>query len=101
MLGEVAAMRADLSALMTLVVERRSLPAPAAIPIVDAPASIPVVVERPSLAVKAAKGTTHVGKVVMIAAGILSVAGQVVALWKPEAGPIVEALRLLASLGGG
>jgi len=57
---------------------------------------------RPSLAVKAATGTKRVGKVLMIATGILSIAGQIIALWKPAyAGPIIEALRLLGSLGGG
>jgi hypothetical protein len=64
--------------------------------------TLPAAGDRPSLAVKAARGTTRVGKVLMICAGVLSVAGQVVAIWKPAyAGPIVEALRLLASLGGG
>jgi hypothetical protein len=56
---------------------------------------------RPSMAVKAARGTTRVGQIVMVGTGILSVTGQVIAIWKPQyAGPIIEALRLLASLGG-
>jgi hypothetical protein len=91
-LDQVAFLRQDVAALARMV-DRRSLPSPE---------SIPVVEPRPSLAVKAAKGTTHVGKVLMIATGVLSVVGQVIALWKPAyAGPIIEALRLLASLGGG
>jgi hypothetical protein len=54
------------------------------------------------MAVKAARGTTHVGKIVMVATGILSVVGQVIAIWRPEySGPIIDALRLLASLGSG
>lgn len=59
-------------------------------------------VERPSLAAQAAKGTTRLTKGLVVAIGLLSVAGQIIAIWKPEyAGPIIEALRLLASLGGG
>lgn len=92
-LDQVAMVRQDVAALAKVVAERHSLPAPESIP-VDKP--------RPSLAVKAAKGTTHIGKGLMIAMGVLSVVGQVIAVWKPAyAGPIIEALRLLASLGGG
>lgn len=62
----------------------------------------PVPAPRPSMAVKAAKGAGQWGKIIMIGTGALTVLGQVVALWKPEyTGPIIQALRLLASLGGG
>lgn len=91
-LDQVAMVRQDVAALAKVVVERS----------MRSPESEPVVDPRPSLAVKAAKGTTHIGKGLMIAMGVLSVVGQVIALWKPAyAGPIIEALRLLASLGGG
>jgi len=57
---------------------------------------------RPSMAAKAAKGGGWLGKAVLIASGVLTVAGQIVAVWKPEyTGPIIQALRLLGSLGGG
>lgn len=86
-LDKVEAMQKDLASLNKFVAERTAtLPPPS----------------RPSLAVKAAEGTSRVTKALMIATGVLSVAGQIVAIWKPAyAGPIIEALRLLASLGGG
>lgn len=56
---------------------------------------------RPSLAVEAARQTGRVTRVIMIATGALSVVGQIIAIWQPRyAGPISEALRLLATLGG-
>jgi hypothetical protein len=56
---------------------------------------------RPSMAVKAAQGAGKWGRVIMIGTGVLTVAGQLVAVWKPEyTGPFIQALRLLASLGG-
>lgn len=71
---------------------------------VPRPASLsPIPTEpRPSMAVKAAKGTSKAGKVLMIGTGLLTVAGQVISFWRPEyTGPVTQALRLLASLGGG
>lgn len=63
------------------------------------PARLPVVEPRPSLGVQAARHTTQWSRRLMIALGVLSVAGQVVAIWKPHiGGPIVDALKLLASL---
>jgi hypothetical protein len=58
---------------------------------------------RPSMAARAAQSAPgKVGAALMIGTGALTVAGQIVALWKPEyTGPIFQALRLLASLGGG
>lgn len=61
---------------------------------------------RPSLPVRAAQSTfaggKWLGKWGVLVSGGLALAGQFVALWKPEyAGPIIQALRLLASLGGG
>lgn len=107
-LDEIARLRQDVAALGKSIDERVSLPPPVILPMPEAGESTPddsktaAGAVRPSLAVKAAEGTTQFTKVLMIAAGILSVAGQIVAVWKPAyAGPIVEALRLLASLGGG
>lgn len=92
-LDEVARVRQEVAALAKLIASRSTQPTPD---------SIPVVEPRPSLAVKAARQGTRWGRALMIATGVLSVVGQVIALWKPAyAGPIIEALRLLASLGGG
>ncbi len=94
-LDQVAMVRRDVATLAKLIAERQPVQEPEAQP-------VPMVQPRPSLAVKAAKRTTRIGKGLMIATGVLSVVGQVIALWKPAyAGPIIEALRLLASLGGG
>jgi len=93
-LDQVAFLRQDVAALTKLLAGRQSEPSPESIPVVVEP--------RPSLAVKAAREGTRWGRVLMMATGVLSVVGQVIALWKPEfGGPIVEALRLIASLGGG
>lgn len=75
------------------VIRLSPLPRPSALPVVPSP--------RPSMAAKAAHGTGRVGRAVLLATGALTVAGQVVALWRPEyAGPLAQALKLLAAIGG-
>jgi hypothetical protein len=114
LVGQVKGLRADVASVSERVDalgERMTDPAlavlrfskPPTLESIASPAtSTPVPQSRPSMAAKAAKGTSKATKLLMIATGALSVAGQVVALWEPEyTGPIIQALRLLASLGGG
>lgn len=100
-MGQVKGLRLELEALTAMT----RYPDVLRVSRVPSPASLlpsPVPEPRPSMAAKAAHGAGKWGKVAMIATGALTVVGQVVALWKPEyTGPIVQALRLLASLGGG
>ena len=71
-------------------------------PVPSAPSAPITIKPTPSIAVRAAKGTPKIARILFIATGALTFAGQVVALWKPEyTGPIFQALKLLGSLGGG
>jgi hypothetical protein len=97
-LEQIEAMRGELGALTRAIAD-----GPLRLDVTIPRDALPIVVEpRPSLAVKAAQRTKRIGRVLMIGTGVLSVAGQIIALWKPAyKGPIIQALQLLASLGGG
>lgn len=57
---------------------------------------------RPSMAAKAAHGTAKVSGKVLAVLGAVAAIGQVAAVWMPQyAGPIAQALRLLAALVSG
>ncbi len=98
LVGQIKGMRLDIEALGKLVREQ-----PLDVRIASSAPPAPLTPQpRPSMAAKAAHGGSKVAQIVMIATGILTVAGQIAAVWKPQyTGPIVQALRLLASLGGG
>lgn len=103
LVGQMKGLRLEVEALSRLITD----PPPAVLRVPPVPAreelappSVPTA-KRPSMAVKAARDASSLGKVVMIGTGVLTVAGQLVSLIRPEyTGPIVQALRLLASLGG-
>lgn len=97
LVGQTKGLRLEVERLGLLITN----PAPDVLRFSTPPASTPTPTPRPSMAVKAALGGGKVAKIVIIATGILTVAGQLAAVLKPEyTGPIVQALRLLASLGG-
>jgi hypothetical protein len=92
--GEIKAIRSKVLETEEQIIRISHLPSPASLtPLPTEP--------RPSMAVKAASKASRAGKVLMIGTGILTVAGQIISLWKPEyTGPVIQALKLLASLGG-
>ncbi len=101
LVGHVKGLRLEVEALSRLITDPP--PTVLRVPPVPAPEELapPSAPKRPSMAVKAARDASSLGKVVMIGTGVLTVAGQLVSLIRPEyTGPIVQALRLLASLGG-
>lgn len=100
LVGQVKGLRRDVDELIQLI--RNPPPEVIRFSVPPSITTTPVPESRPSIAAKAAQSTSKLGKVLMIGTGVLTVAGQLVALWKPEyTGPIIQALRLLASLGGG
>lgn len=64
--------------------------------IIERLSSIPPPESRPSRAVQAAQKTGTAAKVFTLGLGVLALAGQGIALWRPEyTGPIVGALKLV------
>lgn len=98
LVGQIKGLRLEVERLGKIITD----PAPKDVLRISHVPSAPPLPTRPSMAAKAAIGGGKVAKVAMIATGVLTVAGQLATLWRPEyTGPIAQALKLLASLGGG
>lgn len=99
LVGQIKGLRLEIDRLGLIITD----PLPSVLRI-SAPPLVPTnitIPPRPSMAVKAALGGGKLAKIVLIVTGVLTVAGQLAAVIKPEyTGPIVQALRLLGSLGG-
>lgn len=96
-IGQLKGLRLEVEALSKLIRD----PPPDVLRISVPPVSGPQP-PRPSMAAKAAQGTTRVGKWILIGTGALTVLSQALTMLdRPELGPVVQALRvLLAALGG-
>ena len=109
LVGHVKNLRLEVEALSKLITDPPPevlrvprLPSPESL----VPPSTPTVAtpapsSRPSMAAKAAKDAGKFGRALMVATGVLTIAGQIASLWRPEyTGPIEQALRLLKAIVG-